>query len=277
MGTVTRVGIAMAAATTVLLLGAETASPEIAPAAPVAVRAAFDPPVLGFGDPVTARIVVLLDRDTVRPQTLRVVDGLAPLTALAAPVTTRTVSGRLETVTITQRLSCLSAPCIGRALTFPPVRVTVSGREVTTRWRPLQMRGRVDAADLAAPSPPFVADTDPGAPTYAVSPSAAAIVLDVVAALAAAAAVALLALQLLARRRRRPRVRAGGDLARAIRLVRESERRDVPDRRRALGLLARLLDDGLGRAASELAWSQPRPEPEALDEIVRLVEGERAE
>ena len=278
MGTLTRVGVGVAAAlAAVLLLGRETASPDIAPPVPVAVRAAFDPPVLGFGDPVTARIVVLLDREAVRPQTLRVVDGLAPLTALDAPVTTRTASGRLETVTITQRLSCLSAPCIGRTLTFPPVRVTVSGRDVTTRWRPLQMRGRVDAADLAAASPPFVADTDPGTPTYAVSPSAAAIVLDVVAALAAAGAVALLARQLLARRRRRPRPRAGGDLARALRLVRESERRDVPDRRRALGLLARLLDDGLGRSASELAWSQPQPEPEELDEIVRLVEGERSE
>ena len=280
MGTVTRIGIAaaaVAAATVagVLLLGHGISSPGIAPAAPVAVRATFDPPIVQFGDPVTARLVILLDRDAVRVQTLHVAEGLAPLTPLAASTTTRTVSGRLETVTITQRLSCLTAPCLARPLTFPPVRVTVSGRQATTRWRPLQVKGRVGAADLAASSPPFVADAAPSAPTYAVSPPAAATVLDVVAALASAGAVALLAWQALMRGRRTRRPLAGDELERALRLVRESERRDVPDRRRALGLLARLLDGGLGRAASALAWSQPQPEPKAVDELVARVEEER--
>jgi len=281
MGKVTPIGIAGAAVAAVavagvLLLGHGTSSANVAPAAPIAVRAAFDPPVVQFGDPVTARLVILLDRGAVRAQTLRIASGLAPLTPLAAPTTTRTVSGRLETVTITQRLSCLTDPCIAHSLKFPPVRVTVSGRQATTRWRPLQVKGRVDAADLAASSPPFVADTAPGTPTYAVSPSATAKVLDVVAALAAAGAVALLTWQALMRGRRTRRTPAGDELARALRLARESEQRDVPDRRRALGLLARLLDGGLGRAASELAWSQPQPEPETVDELVKRVDEEPA-
>lgn len=276
MGTVARVGVGAAAAAVaaVLLIGRGTASPAVAPAVPVAVRAAFEPPVVQFGDAVTARVDVLLDRNAVDARTLRVVTALAPLTPLASPVTTRTRSGRLETVTITQRLSCLTGPCIRGSLTFPPVAVTVSGRHATARWHPLRMASRVDAADLAASSPPFVADTAPSSPTYAVAPSAAATALDVLAALAAAGAVALLVRELVVRRRRTRRPRAGDELARALRLVRESERRDVPDRRRALGLLARLLDGGLGRAASDLAWSRPQPEPEAVEGLVEQIDRE---
>jgi len=280
MGAVTRIAVAGtavagAAAAGVVLLGHRTSSPDVAPSAPVAVRATFDPPVVQFGDPVTAQLVILLDRRAVRAQTLHVSEGLAPLTPLAAARTTRTVSGRLETVTITQRLACLTDPCVARSLTFPPVHVTVSGGRATAHFRQLRVRGRVDAADLAASPPPFVADVAPGAVTYAVSPQTAAAVLDGVAALAAIAAVALLARHALERGRRARRAPAGDALARALRLARESEGRDAPDRRRALGLLARLLDGGLGRLASELAWSSPRPEPEAVDELVSRVEGER--
>lgn len=280
MATVTRItvaatAIAGAAVAGVLLLGHRTSSADIAPSTPVAVRATFDPPVVQFGDPVSAQIVVLLDRHAVRAQTLHVADGLAPLTPLTAPATTRTVSGRLESVTITQRLACLTDPCIARSLAFPPVHVTVSGGAATAHWRPLQVRGRVGAADLAASSPPFVADAAPGPATYAVPPQTAARLLDVVAALAALGAVALLSRQALAWRRRIRRAPAADALARAIRLARESEGRDVPDRRRALGLLARLLDGGLRRSASELAWSSSRPEPATVDELVARVEEER--
>ena len=277
MDAVTRAALtvaAIAAAAGVLVLGRGTSSPGVAPAAPLAVRAAFDPQVVQLGDPVTARIVVLLDRDSAHSQTPRVTYGLAPLTPLTPPTTTRTVSGRLETLTITQRLSCLTDPCIGRSVRFPPVRVAISGRRATAHWRPLQVRGRVGAADLAASSPPFVADTAPGPPTYSVSPRAAATALDVVAALSAAGAVALLAFIALGRRRPARKPLDGDELTRALRLVRESERRDVPDRRRALGLLARVLHGRLGGAASDLAWSQPPPEPKALDALAAQVEEE---
>jgi hypothetical protein len=61
--------------------------------------------------------------------------------------------------------------------------------------------------------------------------------------------------------------------------VREAETRPVPDRRRALALLARVLrnrDAGLGPAASDLAWSEPPPDPQSIDALVGDVEGERA-
>jgi hypothetical protein len=290
MGALKTAGLAAAAAAVAggavaaaLLLGGGGAAPSHEPAAPLAVRAGFDRAVVQFGDPVTARVVVVLDRDAVRTQTLRVGDDLAPFTPLAAPVTTRTRAGRLETVTVAQRVACLTEPCLASRLRLPRVRVSAAGRAggvatATAPWRTPRLRGRVTAADLARTNPPFGADTSPGAPAYRVAPGAAATALDAVAALAAAGAAALLALEAVAVVRRRRRAVAGDELARALRLVREAETRPAHDRRRALALLARLLrnrDGELGRTASDLAWSEPAPEPQAVVALVARVEEER--
>lgn len=268
--------LALAAAAAVLLVGRSGSAPAIAPTAPVIVRSAFDPPAVEFGDALTARVVVLLDRDAVRPQTLKVTEDLAPLTQLAAPATVRTVRGRLETVSITTRVACLTDVCLTRQLHFPRVRVTVSGRTASSRWKALAVKSRVTAADLAAANPRFQADTAPGAPSYRIAPATAATLLDIVAILAAIGAVALVGLQVLAHARRRPA--ASDELARALRLAREAEERPAPDRRRALGLIARLLggeEDDLGRAADDLAWSEPKPEQQNVRELVSRVERER--
>jgi hypothetical protein len=250
---------------------------------PVHVTAAFAPARVQFGDPVTARVVVVLDRDAVVSRTLRIDEGLAPLTQLAAAKTVRAVRGSVETVTLTVRAACLGDACLRARLTFPAVRVSVTRRdgraaELATRWAPLRIGSRVTAADVAATKPRFEADTTPGPPTYRVSPSTATTVLETAAGLAAFGALVLAALQVRARlRRSRPRLPAD-ELARALRLAREAERRPVPDRRRALGLLARVLeatDGALGRAASDLAWSEPQPEPPAIDGLVTRVEQER--
>jgi len=84
-------------------------------------------------------------------------------------------------------------------------------------------------------------------------------------------------LQALALGRGRRRQVPGDELSRALRLVREAEERPVPDRRRALALLARLLrTTALGTAARDLAWSEPAPDREAIAALVADVEGERA-
>jgi hypothetical protein len=133
---------------------------------------------------------------------------------------------------------------------------------VTAQWPRLRLRSRVTPSDLTAATPHFVADRAPAPPSYAISPSALALLLEIVAALAAAAAVLLIVC--------RPRAVAQPDeLARALRLVRESETRPVPDRRRALGLLARVAPSP---AARELAWSRPEPEPEAIETVAGEVE-----
>ena len=62
--------------------------------------------------------------------------------------------------------------------------------------------------------------------------------------------------------------------------MRQAQRRDVEDRRRAAGLLARSLPaEGtrLSGAASRLAWSKPQPTPDGLEELAQTVESELKE
>jgi hypothetical protein len=64
-------------------------------------------------------------------------------------------------------------------------------------------------------------------------------------------------------------------LERALALARAAEERPTPDRRRALGLLARLLgsrDPRLAGAADDLAWSAPAPTSDAVADLVTQVE-----
>jgi hypothetical protein len=277
------VGAAVVAVVAILLLAHSSSSHGGAPTLPLAVHVTFAPPLAQFGDPTTVRIDVELDRGAVQSKTLHVTTDLTPLTALSTARRSRTVSGRLETVSIVQRVACLSDRCLGKTVTLHPVRASVTTRtggvEFASSSSELHLGSRVSAADLATATPHFVADTAPPAPSYRIAPSTAAPVLDVIAALAAAGAAALVALQVLAAGRRKRREGTSDELARALRLVREAEARPVPDRRRALALLARVLrnrDVQLGPAVSALAWSEPPPDPQAIDALVSDVEGERA-
>jgi hypothetical protein len=134
---------------------------------------------------------------------------------------------------------------------------------------------RVAAADLVAAKPPFRGDTLPPPPGYRIAPDTLALALDVFAALFAAAGVGLATWLGIAFARRRRAPRTADELELALRRTREAEARPVPERRRAVGLLARLLEARgrrLAGAASELAWSEPTPEPEALSTLVTEVE-----
>jgi hypothetical protein len=278
--------VAAAAVAAVLLLGRGEAPPAIVPTAPLAVRAVFDPPTVSFGDRVVARVVVLLNSTAVRPDTLKLTVGVAPLTQLAAPQTTRTTRGNLAVVTYEVPAVCVTDGCIAPtgdlALRLPRVTATVSARSgsvtrAAVAWPVLHVHGRVNAADLVG-RPHFRGDTTPAAPSYWIAPSTLAALLDGLAVLLVLGGFAMAALE--ARRlvrRRRARAPGGGELERALRLAREAESRPPPDRRRALGLLARLLDRRDARLAAEasgLAWAKPQPEPEAISGLVEEIEHE---
>jgi hypothetical protein len=292
VGALTRIGlaalvVAAAAVAGVLLLGRSESPPALAATAPLIVHAGFDPPTVTFGDRVVARVVVLLDRTVVRPGTLKLTADVAPLTQLAAPQTTRTARGNLSIVTYEVPAACVTDGCIAPAgdlpLRLPRVTATVATRSggvvrAAVAWPVLHVHGRVNAGDLAGARPRFRGDTTPAAPSYRIAPSTLAALLDALAILLVLGGVAIAAreLQRLARRRR-DRAAAGGELERALRLAREAESRPPPDRRRALGLLARLLDSRDGRLAtqaSELAWAQPQPEREAMSGLVAEIEHE---
>jgi hypothetical protein len=292
VGALTRLGVAVlvvaaAAVAAVLLLGRSESPPAFAPTAPLTVRARFDPPTVTFGDRVVARVVVLLDRTAVRPSTLELAAGVAPLTQLAAPRTTRTTRGDLSIVTYEVPVMCVTDGCIAPAgdlaLRLPRVTATVatdSGGVVraAVAWPVLHVHGRVNAADMVG-RPHFRGDATPPAPSYRFAPSTLAALLDGLAVLLVLAGVAFAASEArrLVRRRRRGRAADGGELERALRLAREAESRPAPDRRRALGLLARLLDrrdTRLAAQASGLAWAKPQPELEAMSGLVAEIEHE---
>jgi hypothetical protein len=272
--------VAAVAVLGILLVDHGGSAPSVEATAPLAVRASLDRSSVQFGDALTARVDVVVARDEVDADTLRVSRDLAPLTILSTPSATKTGSGHLQTVSIRQRVACLTAPCLARSITLPRVHVAAVGRDgrrltASAGWRHLALGSRVATGDLAAASPPFAADTEPAGASYRLSPSTAATIIELVAALAAVGAVALISFELVALARRRRPSTSGDELDRALRLVREAERRPAPDLRRALALLARLLhtrDRSLGAAASDLAWSERTPEPQAVDSFVTDVE-----
>jgi hypothetical protein len=138
------------------------------------------------------------------------------------------------------------------------------------------VRGRVIASDLKSSLPPFKADSAPPAATYRIAPATLVTLLDVLAALFALAAIGLAARQVHLRlRRQRPQP---GALEHALRVTRQAEQRPAADRRRALALLSRTLGgDRRSGAARKLAWSEPTPEPDELEELVSEIEQRRSE
>jgi hypothetical protein len=277
--------LAGAAAAGAVLLGRSGGQAPLHATRPLTVQAVFAPQqTVQFGDPVTARVVVLLDRAAVRAGSLRIADSVAPLTQLGAPRTTRTRRGGLDVVSVTVPAACLADACTTAVsetpIALPPVTVaatTTAGRALraTGHWPVLHVRSRLAATDIAASTPPFRDDTSPSPPSYRIAPDTLALVLTVLAALLAAAGVALAAWQGLALAARRRPPAAADELEVALRRTREAQSRPAPERRRAVGRLARVLEERgprLAGAADRLAWSEPTPEPDALSALVTEVE-----
>lgn len=264
-----------------VLLAALAVAPAAA-AAPLTVRTSFDEATVQFGDVIRARVAVVVAGGA-RASSVRVTEDLAPL----MPVSSLQIARHGDSVEVTRSFVCLTAACVSdrgdAAPTLAPVQVkaVVGGRTVhtTKTWPVLHVRGRVTSSDLSASSPPFRASLAPPAPSYAVAPSTLAWLFDGAAIALALGALALAALE--ARRRAaRHRSPRGDELARALRLARESEARPAPDRRRAVGLLARVLrarDAELAVAARDLAWARPQPERDDLEQLVGDVERNAAE
>ncbi len=272
MGTMSRLGTVLALATAMLLAAAANAD-----AALVKVTVVLDRDTVEFGDPVTATVTVFLDRD----EDVRVRENLAPLTQLGRTRVTKATRGGLHTITYATRASCLDQRCISsggsKQVALRPVVVEVAHATRTAAWPVLAVRARVSNADAVRARPPLRHDASPPPVSYRVEPAHLARALDVAAGVLAAAALLLVGWTAAALYRRRRSATPLTGLERALALARDAERRPTPDRRRALGLLARLLgprDPRLAGAADELAWSEPAPTSDALAELVTQVERE---
>jgi hypothetical protein len=255
-----------------------------APARALDVRTSLEPRPVLFGDPLVAHVDVLVDRHAVAPDSVRVRAGFAPY-AQAAPVRVRrSRAGGGELLRFRYELACLTDACLAihgtRSVRFSPVEVAASRRgggevRATEAWPAALVASRLRPADLAAAEPRFRAQTELPAPVFGVAPGALAAALTAAAALLAAAAIALLGLE--ARRLRARPAPTSTPLEAALARTRESARRpDARDRRKALGLLAAVLErDGdaqLAGAAGALAWAEPAPTPERTDRLADEVE-----
>jgi hypothetical protein len=225
-------------------------------------------------------------RDHVEPDSLRVTSALEPLTQLAATRVSRSSRGDEEVVTFDVTAACVEQRCVAAGgaeprLRLPAVRASARTRDgeplsVSELWPRLTIRGQVRASDLARSPLPFETDLEAPDVTYRVAPSMLTTVLAVLAVGLALAAVALAALQAVRIVRRRNLVELT-DLERALALARSSESRPPEDRRRALGLLARVLRSRRQRLAvptSTLAWSAPLPSPGSVSTLVEQIEKE---
>ena len=252
----------------------------LAAPATAATTTVLSPAEALFGDRIAATVTVVVDRSAASG--VSAVADFGPLDVLAGPVRSRADRGGQTAVSFRWEVACLSEDCVpsgrSRRVVLPPVRLTGAG-SARAQWPLLTIESRVPAADAAKGNPPFRLETQLPLASYRVSPGGLALALDILAVVLVLGAGLLLAVELARRRRRREEARlaALSPLERALLYAREAERREPGDRRKALGLLARVLggrEESLAGTASELAWSPQRPSPEQVASLVGDVERE---
>ncbi|HEX7084438.1 MAG TPA: hypothetical protein VF186_10025 [Gaiellaceae bacterium] len=250
----------------------------LAPAASAeTVRGAVSPATVRFGDLFRYTVEVRAPRGA---GDVHVFAGSGVFDQVGAPATTRSTDGGQTVVRVTQTLACLARGCVPEgktrrvALTAP--RASVGGRLVAGSAVTVDLEPRVPAAAVSAPAARYRRQTALPPVSSRLPFDAAAAAAVALAVVLAAAAAALVALELRGRRKREAAVGRGG-LELALRLLRESASRPVPDRRRAADYVSRLVSrDVTAEHATRVAWSRPEPDVTGLaDEVERTGGGGR--
>jgi hypothetical protein len=271
---------------TVALLGAVVGALAVAPiaaaSAPV-VHVTVAPRSVGLGDPFRYTV----EARAPAAGTLEVVADAGPFLVVAGPTITRLRSGDVAIVRVEQTLLCVDRGCAPGAraarVALPPARATSGDVSTSAPAAAVTVVPRVPASAVAASRVRYRRQVAVPPPSTRISPG-------LLAGLLLAAAVVLPACALLITIRELHRVRAHavaarvtGGIERALRFLRESAARSVPDRRRAADYAARaaLARGGAGAAddATRLAWAPPDPEPTdvaALADRLETALGERA-
>jgi hypothetical protein len=291
--------------------GGDDSKPLIAESKPAVVRGELIPDVHLFGEPVLARIDVILNRDKVDPDDVRLKTNFEPYEPVGETEEERRDIGDFTVIRYTTALNCLNEKCIPRTAAgettvsqlpgLPPflpgqqrdekvkfefspalLMADVEPKDRTLGrvvWSPLRSLSRInwDDSSVVGQGFPFVTTVAPlSEPDYRISPTFLGLGL-------LALALALLALPVfLVRDRRRRRADPKGDraaplspLERALRLVEWASRRpSVDERREALEVLAVEIgtEDGqIAERARKHGWSPPTPEPEHMTELVSSI------
>jgi hypothetical protein len=264
------------------------------PAEPIAVNATLGPQQHLFGDPVHARVDLILDSRRIDPNTVKVRVNFAPYRPLRPTRQVRSASGPITRLRFDYLLSCLGYRClpIGQrdfelhngAVEYRSRAGAVQREEID--WPSIEATGRIPGTQLWQAQ--LRADyRDLGPPTYALAPRTVTLVALVLAVLFGAAALILilrlLPLARLAERLGLKTVDRRTPLERALARVHETSERPK-EGRRALERLAQELRRArrpeLAGTASQLAWSREFPADGRLTalsgEVQRLIaEGRR--
>jgi hypothetical protein len=254
----------------------------------IAVNATVTPTTHLFGDPISGRVEVLLDRDRFDPDRVRVAADFSPYEQSEALRRSRQDVGSVTRLVYTVDVRCLSQACfpqqVKQAYRFRPARVLYDdperlGRprllaratwprvEISSRLRESQI-ARLREGEISTDQPTIELDwradlTALREPTFRFSPVTGSWVLF------AAAALLLLLAGLLVRRavkvpltRQERRLLRMSPLERALLLVDQAGGREAAEARLALDRLAAELpseEAGLDQEARQLAWSEGEP------------------
>lgn len=262
--------------------------------AAISVQESLAPNAVLFGDPLTARALVVFDPARVRASSVRLLPRFGSYRVSRVTRTTQQV-GRSTELVYRFVLECLTVGCApGRpqvALDFPPAILRFVTREGAARhlavdWPSVTVASRLDDTDRADPSAAGLrADMAPPPVSYRLSPGALVDGLVVASVLFVLAAAVFLAMVLRRQVASAPQASASDQtpLEEALALVREtaSDGHSPERQRMALERLVRELH-GLGRAelaatAGRLAWSAAEPSPNTALELIGRVEREVAE
>jgi len=242
---------------------------------PIAVNATIGPQQHMFGDPIRARVDVILDSKRIDPKTVKVRANFSPYRPLAATGRAETSSGSITRLRFDYALACLTYRCLPpsvrrfdlhNASVEYRTRSGQAGRTDEIDWPRLQVTGRI------SPSRMWEARLQDeyrelGPPTYRIAPTFVQVVALVLAVLFAAAALVLilrlLPLASIAERLGLKTVDRRSSLERALAQVHETATAEPDEGRRALERLAHELRRArrpeLAGAASRLAWSRDYP------------------
>ena len=262
--------------------------------AAISVQGSLAPNAVLFGDPLTARALVVFDPARVRASSVRLLPRFGSYRVSRATRKTQQVGGSTELV-YRFVLECLTVGCApGRpqvALDFPPAILRFVTREGAARhlavdWPSVTVASRLHDADRADPSAAGLrVDMAPPPVSYRLSPGALVDGLVAASVLFVLAAAVFLAMVLRRQVASAPQARTSDQtpLEEALALVRKTAADGhSPERQRmALERLVRELQ-GFGRTelaatAGRLAWSAAEPSPNTALEFVGRVEREVAE
>jgi hypothetical protein len=255
------------------------------PSQPLVATPSLSARTLAFGDPLSARLDLLIDPRAADPASVRVKPRFTPYRIVGTTLTTRRAGGAL--LSYRYALECLSPACVpGKAQSEQLFLATVvsyrtrSGavEKRTVDWPDYTIVSRLNDADRRNPTDRLRANAALPAVSYRFDPGTLQVLLPALSGALAMLAAALAALAF--RRRAQPIALAGPELApldRALLLVRASTANGFPaERRKALGRLARELRASgrleLADTAVRLAWSAESPSADAAGSFATEVE-----